>query len=389
MLEKNQYFKIVTKFFIVVVIIIFSFINLPFVSAENVSSNPITKNGKKFRIAYFEGGEYIVYQTMLTYIIKGLMEIGWAEMDEIPPQEGEQTDKLWNWASNNIKSKYIDFIYNGHYTCNWDDKYAVSMADKLINRINNDKDIDMIIAMGTLAGQNLSNDRHNVPTIVVNATDAVGAKIVKSVEDSGYDHVNAHVDPFRYERQIRLFHDIIGFKKLGMIYEDTVAGRSYAAFEDVENVSKERGFEIVSCYAKADNPDFDLAANDYLRCLNTISKEIDAMYITGSNGVTENSRPNIIKILNKYKIPSFSQTGSFEVKDGILLSISQESYKYVGIFHAETMARVFNGSLPRQLTQIYEEPPKIAINLKTAEIIGYDPPVDILAAADEIFQSIR
>ena len=41
------------------------------------------------------------------------------------------------------------------------------------------------------------------------------------------------------------------------------------------------------------------------------------------------------------------------------------------------------------LEQLFEEPPKIAINLKTAELIGFDPPVDILLAADEIFQDIE
>jgi ABC-type uncharacterized transport system substrate-binding protein len=386
MIKKHQFRKIIDK---CIFFIIFSIIIVPFVYADNFSINPTTDKGERFRIAYFEGGEYSVYQTMLLYIVKGLMEIGWAEMAKIPDQEGEQTDVLWKWLSRNIQSKFIEFVDDAHYTCHWDDHNADTRTEHLITRLNTEKDIDMIIAMGTMAGQKLSNDRHKTPVIVVNATDAVGAKIIKSVEDSGYDHVNAHVDPFRYERQIKLFHDIIGFKKLGMIYEDTVAGRSYAALEDVEKVSIEREFDIVSCYAKADNPDFDLAEKDYLRCLNKISLEVDAMYITGSNGVTESSRTKIIKILNKNKIPSFSQTGSFEVKDGILLSISQESYKYVGIFHAETMAKIFNGALPRQLTQIFEEPPKIAINLKTAEIISYDPPVDILAAADEIFQSIR
>ncbi len=41
------------------------------------------------------------------------------------------------------------------------------------------------------------------------------------------------------------------------------------------------------------------------------------------------------------------------------------------------------------MEQLFEEPPKIAINIKTAEIIGFDPPVDILLAADEIFQEIE
>ena len=63
-------------------------------------------------------------------------------------------------------------------------------------------------------------------------------------------------------------------------------------------------------------------------------------------------------------------------------------FKYVGHFYAEIIAKIFNGAQPRQLDLIFEDPPKIAINLKTAEIIGYDPPVDVLGAADEIYQEI-
>ena len=50
---------------------------------------------------------------------------------------------------------------------------------------------------------------------------------------------------------------------------------------------------------------------------------------------------------------------------------------------------IFNGAKPRQLTQIFQNPPKIAINLKTAQLIGYDPSVDIVGAADEIYTTIE
>jgi hypothetical protein len=53
------------------------------------------------------------------------------------------------------------------------------------------------------------------------------------------------------------------------------------------------------------------------------------------------------------------------------------------------MAKIFNGAKPRDIGQLFEDPPKIAINLKTAELIGYDPPVDVLSAADEIFEDIE
>ena len=50
---------------------------------------------------------------------------------------------------------------------------------------------------------------------------------------------------------------------------------------------------------------------------------------------------------------------------------------------------MFNGAKPNQLDQLFEEPPKIAINLKSAELIGFNPPVVLLGAADEIYRDIE
>ncbi len=53
------------------------------------------------------------------------------------------------------------------------------------------------------------------------------------------------------------------------------------------------------------------------------------------------------------------------------------------------MAKALNGAKLRQLKQIYENPPRIAINLKTAEIIEWDVTVDLLGIADTIFTEIK
>ena len=52
------------------------------------------------------------------------------------------------------------------------------------------------------------------------------------------------------------------------------------------------------------------------------------------------------------------------------------------------MAKVFNGAKPHDLTQIFENPPKIAINLLSAKQIGFDPSIDLMGVADEIYQFI-
>jgi hypothetical protein len=53
------------------------------------------------------------------------------------------------------------------------------------------------------------------------------------------------------------------------------------------------------------------------------------------------------------------------------------------------MAKIFNGAKPRDLDQIFEDPTSISINLKTAQIVGYDPPLDVMSIADEIYYEIE
>ena len=351
------------------------------------STTPTTHNGKKWRIAYYEGGEYINYQQVLTATVRGLMELGWIKNIDIPTQHGEQTKDLWNWLATNVESDYLEFT--AHYSANWDDDARKEIAEEIITRLKTQNDIDLVIAMGTWAGKDLANEKHNTPTIVLSTSDPISAGIIKSVNDSGFSHVNAHVDPDRWERQIRLFHEIIGFSSLGVAYEDSVDGRSYAAIEIVEKVAKERGFKIVRCYTKSDISDTQIAADSVKECFEELSKKSDAIYVTEQGGINNKSIPELVAITNKNRIPTFAQYGSEMVKYGFLVSTSTAGFRYVGEFHALTIAKVFNGAKPNQLDQLFEEPPKIAINLKTAEIIGFNPPLIILGAADEIFQTIE
>ena len=355
---------------------------------ENFSTTPKTNNGQKWRIGYYEGGEYIDYQKIFSETVKGLMKLGWIETTKIPIQKGEQTKDLWNWLTTNTKSKYIRFVKDAHYSANWDDQLRKKTVSEIIKRLNRKQDIDLMIAMGTWAGKDLSNETHQTPTMVLSASDAVASGIIKSVDDSGYDHIHACVDPYRYERQILVFHDIVEFKKLGVAYEDTIEGRSYAAIDIIEKVGKEQGFEIVKCFTKSDIADSELAEESVEKCFRKLAQKVDAIYVTVQGGVSLKNIPELVKIANSHGIPTFSQSGSEEVKYGFLMSISQAGFKYVGQFEAETMGKVLNGESPRQLNQIFEEPKKIAINLKTAKTVGFDPPIDVLGAADEIYEEI-
>jgi ABC-type uncharacterized transport system substrate-binding protein len=358
---------------------------------KKFSVHPNVKNkGKKIRIGYLEGGPFYNYPPNLIAFVMGLADLRWLESPNIPPRKNEADAKsVWQWLANNVKSDYLEFVPDAFYSSNWDVKFRKTQREKVIKRLKTKQDIDFMIAMGTWAGQDLANNEHKVPVVVLSSSAPIRSKIVKSVEDSGFDHVHARVDPTRYERQVQLFHDIIGFKKLGVAYEDTFEGRTYAAISDIEKVAKERNFEVVRCFSKNQVPEIQMANDSVVKCHEELAQKVEAVYLTNQTGLNINNMKRLLEPLMKSKIPTFSQIGSRDVRYGVLLSIAQANFKYVGRFHAEIAARIFNGAKPRDLKQLFEDPPKISINLYTAQIIGYDPPVDILGAADEIYQDIE
>ena len=353
------------------------------------STAPVLKDNQRWRVGYYEGGAYIDYQKILIETVRGLMKLGWVEETSIPAQAGEQTDEFWRWLSTEVRSDYIEFVPDAHYSAGWDDSLREVKLVTVLTRLNKQQDIDLMIAMGTWAGKDMANARHSVPTMVLSASDPLAAGIINSVEDSGFDHLHATVDPNRFERQIRIFHDVVGFQRLGVAYENSVNGRSYAAIDVLERVAKSKRFEIVRCHTLSDISDSGDAEKSVIDCFKRLAPKVDAIYVTQQGGITENSIPALVKIANQNRIPTFSQSGSEEVKQGFLLSLSQAGFRYVGEFHASTFAKVFNGAKPRQLDQLFEEPPKLALNLKTAELVEFDPPLLLLGATDEIYRDIK
>jgi len=373
----------------------FLFISLPPVCAaaekQNFSLNPVLNHGKKWRIAYYEGGSYVNYPDNLKALAVALSDIGWLKKISIPDfADRNDTALIWQWLSVNTDSDYIQFVADAYWSGKWDKNLRKKNRAAALNRLNKTKDIDLMLAMGTWAGQDFANNDHAVPTVVISASNPIDSGIARSVDDSGFDHLNARVDPARYKLQLSIFYNAFHFKKLGIVYDmETAEGKSYAGIEDIKKNAAEHGYEIIACHTPSANTSMRETKEAIVKCYTEIADKADAVYITAHRGVNPDSLPALILPLNAKCIPTFSQQGSEEVKHGVLMSIAQADFKYIARFHAETIAKIFNGAKVRDLPQIFEDPPRIAVNLKTAAIIGYNPPMDILSVADEIYNEIQ
>ncbi|MCZ8392506.1 ABC transporter substrate-binding protein [Achromobacter xylosoxidans] len=359
----------------------------PAATPQVFPTKPVTRpDGRKWRVGYFESGDYSEYPRTLRVTVDGLQKLGWITVPAIP--DGLNGRQMWEYLADNVRSDTLEFVRDAWWQPgNFDAAQRPAVRESIKQRLEGRKDIDLIIAMGTWAGQDMAGLGAPVPTIVASTSDAVGARITRSPQDSGLDNLHARVQPERYQRQVRLFHEIVPFKRLGLVYEDSPEGRTYSAVEAVEQVAREQGFKVLTCNAPSNGIAPEVATRNALECYARLAPQIDAAYVTVHRGVTPTSIDTVAEILRQARVPSFSMLGSEEVKHGLLLSLAQADYSYVGLFYAETMARIFNGAKARELSQVWIDPAKIALNLQTARVIGFDPPVDILLAADEVYEA--
>jgi len=359
------------------------FLSTVFTSFLFAGNTPRLNKGKKWRIAYYEGGPFSDYTDTMRTIVTGLIELGWI-IDKNPPVYHEGMPKPYlNWLIKS-NSPYLSFKQEDCYSANWDDQLRLKLRKELLNKLKND-DVDLVIAMGTWAGLDFANNEHTVPVLVLSASDPIGSGIIKSVESSGYDHVTARVDPTRYLRQIRMFHRIAGFSTLGIAYEKTPNGRFYSAINEAETVAKERGFKIILCEVVDSNTDTKTADQSCFECYRRLSQTAQAIYVTALNCFDRNS-VSIVDLLRRAHVPSFSMRGSKFVKDGLMLSISSDSgYTELGKYNAMKFGEILNGTKPEKLNQTFEDPLDVAVNVETVREIGFDMPKSILKIATEIY----
>jgi ABC-type uncharacterized transport system substrate-binding protein len=346
---------------------------------------------KVWRLALVATGSFKDYQIILRGLIKGLEEKGLIENGNVPPSTvDEGISAMWEWAGKNAGGSRIVFVRDAFYTPNWNQKQRPLVKQKLLDRIGKRKDIDLILACGTWAGQDLSTDEVRLPVVVISASHPVAAGIVASVEDSGRDNLFASIETGRYERQVRLFHDIFQFGKMGIAYDANAKDHSNIALAEIEETANSMGVELVRCTGNIDMEDTSLfLAADNLRACHEklVAQGVDAVYITYTTAMLEARIPDVLSPLIKARIPTFSQMGSTEVARGALLSVSQSNMQDEGRFNADALAEIINGKKPRDVPQRFESAYSLAVNLRTAAMIGWNIPLEILTVVDEFYQN--
>lgn len=347
-----------TKAIITVLVVVFA---LSSVSFAETMDNKTTQVDRKYRIGYLEGGPFWVFDETLKAIKKSLDKMGWGDK--------------------------IEFPKDAFFSPGWEPEKKEEL-DKRAKELMARDDLDLIITAGSDATEAiLKANNGRIPIIAESVSDAVKSKFVVSEKDSGVDNFTVRIVPGRYLRMFKLFHDVVKFKKLGLIFPDTENGRKFTNLEDALQAAKERGFEVVEYkkLSRAESTEECLQGIEWL-----LQQGIDAFFIPSlvCTDWTTSDVEKLINLLMEHKIPTFAREGTKYVKAGALMGFSSIDFTDRGVFLADKMVKILQGAKPRSLPMVDERMPKLSFNLSVAEKIGFNAPFDLLATSDEIFKEI-
>lgn len=363
-----------------------------FPSETPISSSPWPPPPKpphKLRIIYIEGGAFKDYYLTLVGLAHGLEKLGLIADGQVPFDEKlEDTMPLWQWLAAEAGGDYLEFLADGYYSADWDEARRTEIKEQVLKRLREKNDVDLIWASGTSASQDMAVPGISAFVMSSNVTDPVAAGVSRTLTDSGWDNVHVQVEADRQERQLRIFYDLFKFKRLGVPMDSSESGRKSLGAEIIAKMAEEMRFEIVPCVADLDIADQDRSFNNLMWCLEKLSRESDAVFLTFNNGMRADRMGEILAPIIQYRRPSFSQLGPGETSLGVLLSLGQDSYEAAGEFEAAVIHGLLSGRKPREINQIFNSPLTLAINLAMAKAIGWEPPFDLLVTVDEIYQTM-
>lgn len=310
---------------------------------------------KQLRIAYFEPGPFWLY------------------------------DKTFKAFKSSLR-EYSAFTasYPVYMSPGWDT--STQKLEELAAELMQRKDIDLIIAAGTGASRAIRKlPAITIPVIGIAMADPVAAGVIKNLNDSGAENYTTRVIPDRWKNMFRVFHDVVQFNKLGLIYPKGPEGRIYMAVDDAIAVGKELGFEVLT-HEIADETEASCSAGlDFLS-----QNDADAFFI-GPLLCFDWSLTDVSSLMNKInnelKLPTFARDGSAFVQGGALMGFASWNFSSTGDVLANMAIEIANGALPGSLDMKDNIEPSIAVNLETAMMIGMDLPIDVLVVADEIYET--
>jgi ABC-type uncharacterized transport system substrate-binding protein len=344
---------------------------------------------KTMRLALVQKGPHYEFKTLIRALLIKLSEDGYINLPAGIPIDFDYDDpKIWKSIAQSSAGSCLELIEDGYYSTDWSDVKWEPLARELKTRIVQNKDIDILLGMGVATGVKFADPTLGIPVMIADAASPESAGVVGPGKFSTKANVHVQKYPKRISMAINNYHNILGFKNLGMIAdksEDIQKAQSFnVIMKTVENLGVNFHYCLGDIY-DASNPH---SQEEFIRCRDELIDHIDALFLPVFDGTSEKRFFNYIRPLVEKNIAVISESRIDEVKKGALISLVEESFEESGRFEADVLEKIINGQKPETINQYYHTNLSFALNIKTAKMINWKPSFELLMSVVYLFDTI-
>lgn len=232
---------------------------------------------------------------------------------------------------------------------------------------------DLFYVFGTMAAQMALEKIKDKPIIFNVVQRPVEAQLVKSWQSSGNNTTGAS-NIVSMESAFRTLSLVMNIRKLAFIYYEKDPAPKYQKAE-VESVSKKFGFKVI------DVPVRDLEAIP-TALKQIVSARADAVMFPSDSFIKANAN-KIMKVINQHRIPSVVIIPEMVAENGALISLGPDYHK-LGELAGASALEVLAGKNPAGIPIKRVQNLNISVNLKTADKLGINLPIQLLSLSTVI-----
>jgi ABC-type uncharacterized transport system substrate-binding protein len=236
--------------------------------------------------------------------------------------------------------------------------------------------VDVIVAAGDASIEAARRATSSIPIVMAVSTDAVERGFVASLARPGGNVTGiTALMPELAGKRIQLLREMLPrARRLGVVSAPIPFHQGELA--RIESAARSLGFDVRAIEAK------DAAA--FVRAIGILAgASVDAVYVQPS-GLTDPARRQMADVALKARLPTMGAIPNY-AESGFLLSYgaSNVAWSHRSAYFVD---RILRGARPADLPVELPTKLELAINLKTAKVLGLTIPPSLLARADEIIQ---
>jgi putative ABC transport system substrate-binding protein len=235
----------------------------------------------------------------------------------------------------------------------------------------------VILAVGTLGVLSVLKATRTVPIVFVRVTDPVGAGVVDSLSHPG-GNATGFMN-FEYTlsgKWLELLKQVEPRLTRALVIRDAANPAGVAQFGALQAAAPSLGLEL----RPVDSGD----PAQLERAIAALSKVSNGGLVVTPSATVSGNRKLIIALAGEHRVPAVYPF-RYMVTDGGLISYGPDpidQYRQAAVYIDRILKGEKPGDLPVQAPTRYE----LAINLKTAKVLGLELPSSVLARADEVIE---